>query len=79
MENNLKNIGIIAQIIVAIFTLTFVIFYFLEPEFLIALQSLIALFMFILAYNNHITFKRSKIYTITSIIVGILIIGSTIL
>jgi len=71
-----NNIGLIIQAILAVFIVTFAILYFLESSFLTVLQYLMALFMFILAYNNHVTFKRNKYYTITYIVVGILIIGA---
>jgi len=76
MNNNKNNVGLIIQAVLAVAVVAFSIFYLLEKQFLIILQALTALFMFVLAYNNHITYKRNKWYTITYIIVGILIIGA---
>jgi len=71
-----NSVGIIIQAILAVAVVTFSIFYLLEPMVLTILQSLTSLFMFVLAYNNHMTYKRNKWYTITYIMVGILIIGA---
>lgn len=73
-----KNIGLLIQTVLAICIVAFAILYFVDKGFLIVLQSLMSLFMFILAYNNHHTFKRSKAYTYTYIVVGFLIIGAVI-
>jgi len=71
-----NSVGIIIQAILAVAVVTFSIFYLLEPMVLTILQSLTSLFMFVLAYNNNMTYKRNKWYTITYIMVGILIIGA---
>lgn len=73
---NKKNMGLLIQTVLAVCIVAFAFLYFFDNTFLIVLQSLMAAFMFILAYNNHTTFKRNKLYTYAYIIVGILIIGA---
>lgn len=73
-----SNIGLVIQTVLSVAVLAFSILYFYEKQTLIILQSLMAILMFVLAYNNHTTFKRNKFYTITYIVVGILIIGAII-
>lgn len=73
-----SNIGLVIQTVLSVAVLAFSILYFYEKQTLIILQSLMAILMFVLAYNNHTTFKRNKAYTITYIVVGILIIGAII-
>jgi len=73
-----NNIGLVIQTVLAVAIVAFACLYFFENSVLVVLQSLMAMFMFVLAYNNHMTFKRDKKFTITYIIVGILIIGSII-
>ena len=58
-----NNIGLIIQTVLSVAVVAFSILYFLEPTVLVILQSLSALFMFVLAYNNQTTFKRNKWYT----------------
>ena len=73
-----NNVGLVVQTVLSVAVLAFAIFYFLEPNILVVLQALTALLMFVFAYNNHITFKRNKWYTIAYIVVGLLIIGTII-
>lgn len=74
-----NNIGLIVQAVLGVAVFAFSIFYFFEPNVLIILQSLTALFMFVLAYNNHNIFKRGKLYTIICIFSALMIIGAIIL
>lgn len=73
-----SNIGLVIQTVLSVAVLAFSALYFFEKQTLVILQSLMAILMFVLAYNNHTTFKRNKALTITYIIVGILIIGAII-
>ncbi len=73
-----NSIGLIVQTVLAVAIVAFAGFYFFDNSTIFILQALMALFMFVLAYNNQVTFKRSKAYTITYIIVGLLIIGAII-
>ena len=73
-----NNVGLVAQTVLSVALVTFAIFYFLEPKVLIVLQTLTALFMFVLAYNNKVTFKRNKWCTIAYLVAGFLIIGAII-
>ena len=73
-----SNIGLVIQTVLSVAVLAFSALYFFEKQTLVILQSLMAILMFVLAYNNHTTFKRNKTLTITYIIVGILIIGAII-
>lgn len=74
----MSSIGLIIQTVLAIAILAFAGIYFLESSTLVILQALMALFMFILAYNNQVTFKRGKWYTTIYIVVGLLILGAII-
>ena len=74
-----NNIGLIIQAVLGVAVVSFSIFYFLEPEVLVILQMLTALFMFVLAYNNYNTFKRGKLYTIICILSSLMIIGAIVL
>jgi len=76
MKNN--NVGLVAQTVLSVAIVAFAILYFFETSFLVILEALTALFMFVMAYNNHVTFKRKNWYTIAYIVIGILIIGSII-
>ena len=73
-----SNVGLVVQTVLAVAIVAFTILYFFENQTLVILQSLMALFMFVLACNNHLTFKRGKWFTITYIVVGILILGAII-
>lgn len=73
-----NSIGLVVQTVLAVAILAFAILYFVEHEFLIVLQAFMALFMFVLAYNNITTFKRNKKFTVAYIVVGILILGAMI-
>lgn len=73
-----SNIGLVIQTVLSVAVLAFSTLYFFEKQTLVILQALMAILMFVLAYNNHTTFKRNKALTITYIIVGILIIGAII-
>lgn len=76
MKNN--SVGLVIQTVLSVFIVAFAILYFFEPNVLIITESLTALFMFVMAYNNHVTFKRKNWYTIAYIVIGIIIIGSII-
>lgn len=73
-----NSVGLVVQTVLAVAILAFAVLYFLESEFLITLQAFMALFMFVLAYNNISTFKRDKKFTVTYIVVGFLILGAMI-
>lgn len=73
-----NSVGLIVQTVLAVAIIIFVGLYFVEEDLLIVLKTLMTLFMFVLAYNNQVTFKRNKWYTMTYIVVGLLIIGSII-
>ena len=75
---NKKNMGLLIQTVLAVSIVAFAMLYFFDKTFLIVLQALMSVFMFVLAYNNHHTFKRSNLFTYTYIVVGILIIGALI-
>lgn len=73
-----NSVGLIVQTVLAVAIVIFAGLYFVEEDLLIVLKTLMSLFMFVLAYNNQVTFKRNKWYTMTYIVVGLLIIGSII-
>lgn len=73
-----SNVGLVIQTVLAVAIVAFACLYFFESSVLVILQSLMALFMFVLAFNNETTFKRNKCFTACYIIVGILILGAII-
>ena len=73
-----NDVGLVVQIALFPFLIAFAILCFFEKESLPIVEALTAIFMFVMAYNNHITFKRKKWYTIAYIVAGMLIIGSII-
>jgi len=76
MKNKNNSVGLVVQTVLSVAIVAFAIFYFFEPSVLVILESLTALFMLVMAYNNHITFKRKNWYTIAYIVIAILIIFS---
>ena len=78
MKNKNNSVGLVVQTVLSVAIVAFAILYFFEANVLVILESLTALFMFVMAYNNHITFKRHNWYTIAYIIIGLLIIGTII-
>ncbi len=46
----------------------------IEDDFFLIAELFIGLLMFVLAYNNHIVFKRKK-FTYIYIVVGVLVIA----
>jgi len=78
MKNKNNGVWLVVQTVLSVAIVAFAIFYFFEPSVLVILEALTALFMFVMAYNNHIIFKRKNWYTIAYIVVGILIIASII-
>ena len=78
MKNKNNGVWLVVQTVLSVAIVTFAIFYFFEPGVLVILEALTSLFMFVMAYNNHIIFKRRNWYTIAYIVVGILIVASII-
>lgn len=76
-EQLLKNIGIYAQAILSIFLILTIIVYAISKEQLFINLTIVymSLLMFVMAYNNHIMFKR-KYFSILYIVTGLLIVGS---
>ena len=72
-KKNLNEIGLLIQSILAVFLLAFTIMSIFESSFLILTEILVAFMMFVMAYNNHKTFKRKGI-TYAYIIVGALML-----
>ena len=70
-----NDAGLIIQTVLSVAVIAFSILYFIVPEVLVIVQLLTALFMFVLAYNNHMIFKRNKYYTVAYIVIGLLILG----
>ena len=76
MKNKDNSVGLVVQTVLSVAIVAFAIFYFFEPSVLVILEALTAIFMLVMAYNNHITFKRKNWYTIAYIVIAILIILS---
>ena len=78
VKNKNNSVGLVIQTVLSVAIVMFAIFYFFEPNVLVILESLTALFMLVMAYNNHVTFKRKNWYTIAYIVIAVLIIISII-
>lgn len=73
-EDKFNKIGIYLQIILTIITIILVVAFLFSNDLLIYLQFVLALDMFIMAYNNQKNYKRTN-FTIFYIVVGIFILG----
>ncbi len=71
--NDYKDIGMIAQLVAMIGVLYFYVLNLFLKENLISslVYFLLCLLMFIMAFNNHTTYKR-KYFTLFYLIIGIL-------
>lgn len=73
MKNKKSNdVGLLIQVILLFFVLVFAIIAFFHSVFLVIAEILLALLLFVTAYNNHKVFKRKGItyvYLITGVIV----------
>lgn len=61
MKNNKKeitNVFLIAQLILSIFAVVFLIISIFEPSFYYAVEIILALTLFVMAYNNKALYKR---------------------
>lgn len=71
MESKIKNdVWLLIQVILLFFVLIFAIITFFQSIFLVVAEILLALLMFVTAYNNHKIFKRKGItyvYLITGL------------
>lgn len=72
-KSKYEDIGLLCQMAVTIFLIMFLIIYaFLKTnEFLCLIGFILVILMFIMAFNNHIVFKR-KYFTLIYIAIGII-------
>lgn len=73
-----KNLGLLIQLVLVICSIIFFIISLFEKTFLYLAEILVALTLFVMAYNNQKTYKR-KYFTIIYIIFACFIIISTIM
>lgn len=73
IENNYKDVGLIAQLVAMCGVLYFYVLNLFIKETLISslVYFILCLLMFIMAFNNYTTYKR-KYFTLVYLIVGIL-------
>ena len=63
MKNNKKeitNVFLIAQLILSIFAVVFLIISIFEPSFYYAVEVILALTLFVMAYNNKTLYKSNE-------------------
>lgn len=73
-EKEPSKVGMYVQIIFTLITIALVISFLFRNDLLIYLQSVLALDMFIMAYNNQTIYKRTN-FTIFYVAVGLVIVG----
>lgn len=72
-----KELGLILQVISIIGLIILGIMYMLGKDVSVPIYLVMSLTMFIMAFNNHYTFKKKNM-TIIYIIVGLIVLISTI-
>jgi hypothetical protein len=72
-EKEFDQVGLLIQTILSVFLLFFTVLTIFESSFLILTQILVSFMMFVMAYNNHRTFKRRGL-TYAYIIMGFLMV-----
>ncbi|MFA5603985.1 MAG: hypothetical protein WDA12_03985 [Bacilli bacterium] len=70
-----QHIGLLSQLLLTFFILVFLFVTIGEPEMMTVVNKILVLLFLVMAYNNHILLKR-KGFTITNIIVALLLVIS---
>lgn len=73
LRSKYSSAGLLAQIVVVIGLVMFTTIYFISSiiDILTILKLLLALLLVVMAFNNHVTFKR-KYFTLLYLIVAII-------
>ncbi|MDD3392762.1 MAG: hypothetical protein PHE54_04410 [Bacilli bacterium] len=77
MKKQYKEVLLLIQTLLTLFTLFFMVFTIIDKTFLIALQIIIAILLFVIAINSYYIFNRKKmsyLYFIATIIMIVMIV-----
>ena len=77
-EKKESKIGLYAQLLLTLATIVLALLYLIYKDLLIYLQLMLALDMFVIAYNNQKKYKRT-FFTLLYIGTGVVILGIVVL